>query len=102
MSKGKYSPTVWSRNNNDQTDVVFDRNAKGEVPAEWNKTVAQCGVKYNEETMFGNYDSQGFDSYGYSACLADGTFVGCGSGVDRNGYTEMEYLCMSDDEFEQF
>ena len=47
--------------------------------------------KYNEETMFDNYDKQGFDRYGYSAFDNKGTFVGVGNGVDRDGYTEEDY-----------
>jgi hypothetical protein len=26
--------------------------------------------------------------------------MGIGGGVDRNGYTELDYLCMSDEEWE--
>ena len=45
------------------------------------------------------YDEEGFDSYGYSDFLADGTYVGYGQGIDRNGITEDEYLVMDDDTF---
>jgi hypothetical protein len=96
MSQGKYSPTAYY----DKTVREFIYNAKGEVPAPWNTEVAASGVKYDEETMFGDYDSEGFDGYGYSAYDEDGTFVGLGQGVDRIGYTEHEYLCMSADDFE--
>ena len=90
MSKGKYSP--WCYGN--KTNVEYDRNAYGEVPAEWDKD------NYNEKTMFDHYDTQGFDSYGYSAFDLDGNYVGIGSGIDRYGNTELEYMSMSDDEFE--
>ena len=42
--------------------------------------------------MYGNYDPEGFDMYGYSAFDEDGNYVGSGSGVDRAGYTEDDYL----------
>lgn len=92
MSKGKYSPTVWHRKAKDE-DFCFNAYG-GQVP--WSKS---SGVPYNEEIHFDDYDAEGYDRYGYSAYLADGTFVGLCQGVDRNGYTEDEYLAMSDEEF---
>ena len=50
--------------------------------------------------MFTNYDDGGYDSYGYSAFDWEGNYVGIGGGVDRNGYTENEYLCMSDEQWD--
>lgn len=94
MSRGKYSPTVFALG--DRTDV-FIYNAKGQVPADYSP-----GEHYDEELHFPNYDSEGFDSYGYSAYDADGHYVGIGAGVDRNGITEFEYLSMSDEDFEQY
>lgn len=89
MSRGKYSPSLPKN-----TDFSF--NCYGQVPAAWEKdTVGE----YDEKTMFGNYDSQGFDSYGYSCFDADGTYVGIGDGIDRLGNTENDYLCMSDEDF---
>lgn len=96
MSKGKYSPTVYYRKDKDEP---FDKNCYGQPCVEWSQAVEDSGVVYNEKTMFGNYDSQGFDSYGYSAFDEDGYYVGVGNGVDRNGYTEHDYLEMSDEEF---
>lgn len=86
MSRGKYSPFR-------KVVSEYIYNAKGEVPAEWNKE------NYNAETMFGEYDKDGYDSYGYSAYDSEGTFVGSSNGVDRAGYTEYQYLLMSDEEF---
>jgi len=40
--------------------------------------------------MFGNYNDEGFDWYGYSAFDLDGNYVG--NGIDRYGYTESDYL----------
>lgn len=97
MSKGKYSPTVYSRNDKDEQ---FDKNCYGQSCVEWSQAVADSGVVYNEKLMFPNYDSQGFDSYGYSAFDNDGEYVGVGYGVDRRGYTESQYQAMSDDEYE--
>jgi len=47
-----------------------------------------------------DYDSEGYDSYGYSGVDQDGNYVGCGNGIDRLGYTEMDYLSMSQDDWE--
>lgn len=98
MSKGKYSPTVYCHRYYDGR--TFDKNCYGQIPAEWSKEVADRGVVYDEKTMFANYDSEGYDSYGYSAFDRDGVYVGIGSGVDRQGYTENDYRSMSDEEFE--
>ena len=94
MSRGKYSPNL-------PYGKEFIYNCYGKVPAEWSMEIAE-GVVYDEKTMFDNYDDEGFDRYGYSAFDSDGNYVGIGSGVDRNGCTEMEYMCMSDDEWESF
>ena len=66
----------------------------------WNKALADIGATYDELTMFANYDDEGFDSYGYSAFDRFGTYSGIGGGVDRNGYTEYEYLFMTDEKWE--
>lgn len=96
MARGKYSPTIfYTKLYNEATEFVY--NAKGELPV-----VRGEGDAYDEETMFGNYDREGFDSYGYSAYNEEGEFVGTGNGVDRNGYTEYDYLCMSDEQFDNF
>ena len=92
MGQGKYSPTIFYRHDLDTVEFVY--NAKGVIPPEYT-----IGELYDEEIHFGNYDSEGFDSYGYSAYDENGQFVGIGQGVDRNGYTEYEYLCMSEDQF---
>ena len=93
MSRGKYSPILPSPDSN---GYVF--NCHGQVPAVWDKEVSQTEV-YDEKIHFPNYDINGFDSYGYSAFDIDKNYVGIGSGVDRNGITEMEYCCMSEEEF---
>lgn len=90
MSRGKYSPNLPRKAEED-----FGFNCYKQRPAPW-------AQPYDEKTMFANYDAEGFDSYGYSAFNADGSYAGIGSGVDRNGITEHEYLCMSDEDFEAF
>ncbi len=91
MSKGKYSP-AWKK----QPDDAYIYNAVGEVPI-W--VYSKDGEPFREMIHFANYDVDGYDSYGYSAWSSDGEYVGPGNGIDRNGYTENEYLCMSDEEF---
>ena len=91
MSKGKYSPTVYSAN-----PVDFIYNARGETPVEWNRE-----NDYDPETMSNCYDSKGFNWYGYSAYSQDGTFVGYGNGIGRYGYTANDYRNMSDEEFDR-
>lgn len=93
MSRGKYSPTLNSRNTK---DVVYMYNSLGQMPP-----VTWSPEAYNEAVHFANYDIEGYDSYGYSAYVCD-NYVGIGMGVDRAGNTEMDYLSMSDDEFDYF
>lgn len=90
MSTGKYSPLCPHADESNWDAYKF--NCYGEVPEEWSQEVYEDGIEYNEKTMFGDYDSEGFDSYGYSAFDADGEYVGIGNGIDRYGYTENDYL----------
>jgi hypothetical protein len=90
MSVGKYSP-VCPHAHEPGWDA-FRFNAYGKPPEPWNDEVQAAGVVYDQKTMFENYDGEGYDSYGYSAFDADGEYVGIGDGVDRCGYTEMDYL----------
>lgn len=90
MGTGKYSP-LCPHANKPGWDM-FKFNCYGEIPELWNQEKHDSGVVYNEKTMFDNYDSEGFDSYGYSAFDLDGNYVGDGNGIDRYGYTEMDYL----------
>lgn len=90
MTRGKYSPTVFGNKFNGP----YIYNAKGENSTGWDDS------DYSEELHFANYDIDGFDSYGYSAYDADGNYVGICGGVDRNGYTEDDYLFMNDDQWE--
>ena len=93
MSRGKYSPNL-------PQGKQFVYNCFGQPPAPWSKAMADIGATYNEQTMFANYDDEGYDSYGYSAFDSEDNYVGIGNGVDRNGYTEYEYLCMPDEQWE--
>lgn len=95
MSKGKYSPTL----TREMIEFgVYAFNCYGKIPEDWNEEVAKT-TKYDEKAHFGNYDKEGFDSYGYSAFDTEGNYVGIGAGIDRNGYTEFDYLVMTDEEF---
>ena len=87
MSRGKYSPVCkdWP------DDYEYKFNANGKLPEPWRPKPL-----YNEKTMYDCYDEDGYDCYGYSAYLKDGTYIGCGRGVDRNGWTEMDYLTLQD------
>ncbi len=92
MGKGKYSPNLPTA---DKDWDYFDRNCYGQIPPAYDYNAGE----YDEKLHFASYDPEGYDSYGYSAFDADGNYVGIGNGVDRNGYTEFEYMSMSDDEF---
>lgn len=89
MSRGKYSPTLPHRNEGFE---FFKYNAKGEIPPEY----VQGSMRYDPEIHFADHDEEGYDYYGYSSYDAEGKYVGCGAGVDRNGYTETDYLCDED------
>jgi hypothetical protein len=89
--KGKHSPTIYSAN---PADYFY--NARGETPVEWNRE-----KDYDPETMSADYDSEGFNSYGYSGYDVNGKYVGSCYGVDRDGYTENYYQNMSDEEFDR-
>lgn len=91
MSKGKYSPSLTRAH---IARGVYCYNADRQLPPE---TWAEG--EYVTRTHLGCYDDEGFDSYGYSAFDADGNYVDIGMGIDRWGYTEDDYLGMSNDEF---
>ena len=98
MSKGKYSPSLSVKDaNRPYADYCY--NADRRIPPEWTPEMKERGEVYDTRIHFGNYDKDGFDRYGYSAFDADGNYIGIGEGIDRWGYTEMDYLAMSDNEF---
>jgi len=93
MSRGKYSPFLPNKH---KDYAFFDRNAKGEIPPEYNGELSV----YNPELHFTDCDPDGFNPYGYSAYDRDGKYVGIGNGIDRLGYSENDYLIrFTDDEF---
>ena len=92
MSQGKYSP-VCPHARDDKYEYKF--NCLGQIPPDYDPALDV----YDQKVHFGNYDQEGFDSYGYSAFDADGNYVGIGDGIDRLGYTELDYLCMSTDDW---
>lgn len=90
MGQGKYSPCC-PHARDDKYEYKF--NCRGEIPPPYDHT----RDVYDEQIHFGNYDDEGYDSYGYSAFDSNGVYLGIGEGVDRLGYTEMDYLTMSAD-----
>lgn len=93
MSRGKYSVLAykeWPKG------YEFKYNCYGKEPEPWTKEMIDAGMTFNDKTMFGNYDEEGYDSYGYSAFDEDGEFVGHGDGIDRACYTEHDYLTLRD------
>lgn len=102
MGYGKYSPHLPNCN---KDDSFFRFNCLGQEPEEWTAQDAENfrnrvpGAKeFNTITMMSGYDSEGYDRYGYSDFVNDCTlpegkrWVGSGSGVDRAGMTEYDYL----------
>lgn len=87
MSQGKYSPNL-------PNSGPFIYNCHGQIPPQFFSK-----EEYDEKVHFANYDSSGYDMYGYSCFDSNGNYVGTGRGVDRNGKTELEYMSMSEDEF---
>jgi hypothetical protein len=93
MARGKYSVLALKHWPN---DYEFRFNCYGQEPEPWTLELADACAAYNDKTMFGNYDEEGYDYYGYSAFDSNGNFVGHGQGVDRAGWTEMDYLTLQD------
>jgi hypothetical protein len=95
MSRGKYSLAYkdWG------DDYEYKYNCYGRLPEPWTDEMRESGVTFNRETMMDGYDEEGYDYYGYSAFDRDGQYVGNlsgGSGVDRAGWTEFQYLTLED------
>lgn len=99
MSKGKYSPSL-TRAHCNRGWEAYCYNADKQIPPEWTLELEEQGAKYDARLYSASYDDEGYDSYGYSAFDANGNYVGEQRGVDRWGYTEDEYLCMSENDFE--
>lgn len=93
MSRGKYSVKAYKDWGN---DYEFKYNCYGQEPEPWTKEMIDAGAVFDEKTMFGNYDEEGYDNYGYSCFDVNNNYVGCGNGIDRAGYTESDYLTLQD------
>ena len=89
--QGKYSPTLTKKHLTHQ----YIYNCRGEIPTSYTFGIDT----WDEQSMFGFYDHEGFDMYGYSSFDENGNYVGCGNGIDRDGYTEFDYQLMSNDEY---
>lgn len=91
MSTGKYSPLCPHANEPDWS--AYSYNCYGETPPDYGHDAGE----YNQKLHFADYDDEGFDMYGYSAFDSEGNYVGIGcNGIDRYGYTEMDYLTGGD------
>lgn len=88
MSRGKYSPNLPTAN---WEIAAFKFNTKGDIPP-----IPQKGETIIPEIHYGGLDDEGFDMYGYSPFDEDGNYIADGMGIDRNGYTETEYLTDDD------
>ena len=98
MSNGKYSPALTPKDAARHfTDYCY--NADRQIPPAWTSEMRERGEVYDARVHYGNYDENGYDCYGYSAFDSGGNYIGIGEGIDRWGYTEMDYACMSDQEF---
>jgi len=93
MSRGKYSVEAYKDWGN---GYEFKYNCYGQEPEPWTKEMIDAGMIFDEKTMFGNYDEEGYDMYGYSCFDADSNYVGSGDGIDRAGFTEYDYLTLVD------
>lgn len=94
MSQGKYSPSL-TRDHCNRPWSAYVYNADRGVAPDYVK-----GEVFDPRLHTGSYDEEGYDRYGYSAFLSDGTFVGEGYGIDRFGYTEDEYSNMTIEQFQ--
>jgi hypothetical protein len=93
MSRGKYSPICpHARDDN----YKYEFNCYGNTPEPWAGRDNEPGRTFDTKTMIGYYDSEGYDSYGYSSFDSDGNYVGNQAGIDRAGYTENDYLTLQD------
>jgi hypothetical protein len=92
MSRGKYSLAYkrWPEG------YEFKYNCFGQEPAPWTQEMIDAGEVYDSMTMMDGYDEEGFDRYGYSAFDNDGEYLGHMDGVDRDGWTEDQYLRLED------
>lgn len=92
MSRGKYSLAYkhWP----DDYEYKYTRDKK--LPELWTKEMIDAGATFDPAIHCDGYDEEGYDRYGYSAYDEDGEFVGDGDGIDRAGWTEMDYLTLKD------
>lgn len=85
MSRGKYSVLAYV----DKGDYSY--SPKGVKPEAF-----AGGEEYDPERHQDGFDDEGYDWYGYSCYDREGKWVGEGNGVDRKGWTEMDYLTLQD------
>lgn len=85
MSRGKYSVLAYVDKGN------YSFTPKGLAPEP-----IRPGESYDPKRHLGGFDDEGYDMYGYSCYDRQGNWVGDGNGVDRAGWTEMDYLTLQD------
>mgnify|MGYP003125919602 CR=1 FL=1 len=87
MGRGKYS-LVYK-----YTEKGF--NSKGMKPEIYDPQKSKVNPEHYVLSS-DHFDSDGYDHYGYSCYDRQGKFVGDGEGIDRAGWTEMDYLTLQD------
>jgi hypothetical protein len=93
MSRGKYSPNCPHASDR---NYKYEFDCYGKLPDPWKGRDNEPDRTYDSKTMFGDFDSEGYDSYGYSCFDVNKNYVGSGAGIDREGWSEMDYLQLND------
>jgi len=94
MSRGKYSVSGYKKW---PEGYEFKYNCYGQKCSPWTvEMIKDPDQIYDSKTMYGDYDEEGYDRYGYSSFDQDNIYVGDGEGIDRAGYTEYDYLTNKD------
>jgi hypothetical protein len=98
MTRGEYSPSLWSQQRPPDYDRSKDYiyNCYGEIPPER----PSDSSLYDEKLHMSGYDYAGFGEYGYSGFNSEKNYIGFSNGVDRWGYTELDYMSMTEDDYE--
>lgn len=86
MSRGKYSVKAY-------INKPKGFNAKGQEPIPYD---ASSTDPEHYVLSASHFDDEGYDGYGYSCYDKDGKYAGDGEGVDRAGWTEMDYVMLQD------
>lgn len=94
MSRGKYSPNCPHAAD---SNYEYKYNCYGDLVPELDyDNLPDDWAENHMKKYFDDYDSEGYDMYGYSCFDKDGNYVGAGAGIDRDGWTETDYLTLQD------